>query len=125
MVERTTTKLKTESLQHSKLKQQSEEYENEFKRKSKELKTAHLQLDNARKEIRTLTYKIEVSNNEDVYNRLVSMNSELKKENEDLQQEIKALEKIQNEQGKQLLKVADETDFYNKIKGLGEELRME
>lgn len=125
MVERTTTKLKTESLQHSKLKQQFEEYENEFKRKSKELKTAHLQLDNARKEIRTLTYKIEVSNNEDVYNRLVSMNSELKKENEDLQQEIKALEKIQNEQGKQLLKVADETDFYNKIKGLGEELRME
>ena len=49
----------------------------------------------------------------------------LNKENEDLQREIKACEKIQNEQGKQLLKVADETDFYNKIKALGEELRME
>lgn len=55
----------------------------------------------------------------------MSKNKELKKHNEELRIEIKACEKIQNEQGKELMKVNEETDFYYKIKSLSEELRMQ
>lgn len=42
-----------------------------------------------------------------------------------MQKEIKTQEKIQNEQSKELMKINEESDFYTKIKNLGEELRMQ
>lgn len=79
----------------------------------------------ANKEIRTLNYRLETSTNEEVLNQLTSKNKELKRENEELLKEIKACEKIQNDQGKKLMDLTEESDFYTKIKNLSEELRMQ
>jgi hypothetical protein len=72
-----------------------------------------------------LTYRLDTTANEDILNQLNSKNKELRKHNEELRIEVKACEKIQNNQGKELLKVNEETDFYYKIKSLSEDLRMQ
>ncbi|CAI2380015.1 unnamed protein product [Moneuplotes crassus] len=125
VVDRATTKLQKESVQYQKIKSQIEEYKTQYKIKSKELNNVHKKLEIAQKEIRTLTYKVETTSNEEILNNLMSKNKELKKKNEDLKKEIRACEKIQNEQSKELMKVSEEKDFYYKIRCLTEELRMQ
>lgn len=49
---------------------------------------------------------------------------EAEKRNTELIREIKALQRIQNEQGKALEKITTENDYVNKIKNLMEELRI-
>jgi predicted RNase H-like nuclease (RuvC/YqgF family) len=49
---------------------------------------------------------------------------EAEKRNQELIREIKALQRIQSEQGKALEKMTTENDYVSKIKGLMDELRM-
>ena len=71
-----------------------------------------------------MQYRLETSSNEDLLTTLQNKNKEIKKENDDLHREIKACEKIQIEQSKELVKISQEADYYNRIKALNEELRM-
>ena len=49
---------------------------------------------------------------------------EAEKRNQELIREIKALQRIQNEQGKALEKMTTENDYVSKIKNLMDELRL-
>ena len=124
MVERATTKMQQQSEKFTKLENEFKSHKKSTKSKLKELNNVYKQLDIAKKEIRSLQYRLETSSNEEVLNALSSKNKELKKENDELHREIKACEKIQTEQSKELMKITQESDYYNRIKSLNEELRM-
>jgi chromosome segregation ATPase len=93
-------------------------------KKVKEVGKVYKQLDVEKKEVRSLQYRLETSSNEEVINSLMAKNNELKLENTALHKEIKACEKIQSQQSKELMKVEEEADYYNKIKSQNEEIRM-
>jgi chromosome segregation ATPase len=82
------------------------------------------QIANLKKDNATLRNRMETEVGLDKLMKYENALKEAEKRNQELIREIKALQRIQNEQGKALEKITVENDYVNKIKSLMDELRI-
>ncbi|CDW76996.1 UNKNOWN [Stylonychia lemnae] len=95
-----------------------------FKSKDREMMNQEQQILNLKKEVQSLRQRLDTDSGIEKQMKLESNLKEAEKRNQELMREIKALQKIQNEQGKALDKITNSNDYINKIKNLMDELKL-
>jgi DNA repair exonuclease SbcCD ATPase subunit len=92
--------------------------------KDKEISNQNQMINNLKKDNSTLRNRIDTEVGLEKLMKYENSLKEAEKRNQELLREIKALQRIQTEQGKALEKMTTENDYVGKIKGLMDELRM-
>ncbi|TNV85371.1 hypothetical protein FGO68_gene10437 [Halteria grandinella] len=100
------------------------DFDNILKIKDKEISNQTQMIANLKKDNATLRNRMDTEVGLDKLMKYENALKEAEKRNNELIREIKALQRIQNEQGKQLEKMTTENDYVNKIKTLMDELRI-
>eukprot|EP00347_Sterkiella_histriomuscorum_P007381 403349157 len=95
-----------------------------LKTKEREMQNQEQQIQNLKKEVHMLRQKLDIDAGVEKQIRLETNLKEAEKRNQELVREIKALQKIQNEQGKALDKITNQNDYNMKIKNLMDELKV-
>ena len=100
------------------------DFDNILKIKDKEISNQNQMIANLKKDNATLRNRMDTEVGLDKLMKYENALKEAEKRNNELIREIKALQRIQNEQGKALEKITTENDYVNKIKTLMDELRI-
>ena len=104
-------------------KAEVEKYTKELKAKSKECESLYGQIEIFNKDVKTLKNQMDNDTNYELVRDLRSKLEIKEKQCQDLQTEVKFMERIQKQQGVQLEKLSDQTDYTKKIRSMGEENR--
>ena len=104
-------------------KAEVEKYSKELKAKNKECESLYGQIEIFQKDVKTLKNQMENDTNYEIIRDLRSQLEIKNKQCQDLQTEVKYMERIQKQQGVQLEKLSDQTDYTKKIRSMGEETR--
>ncbi len=100
------------------------DFDNQLRIKDREIQNQNQMIANLKKDNAMLRGRMDTEVGLEKLMKYENALKEAEKRNTELIREIKALQRIQNEQGKALEKITTENDYVNKIKNLMEELRI-